>query len=228
MKLKMTSAAIIAAIAAVSAAGSASAQDATFAFNVAGTTDYRFRGVSQTDESPSLSAGADVTVGSYYAGVWASNVDFGDDTSAEVDLYGGYRTEAGGFNFDLGAIAYVYVGEPNRAAYNYVEAKLGVSRAFGPLTAGVAAYISPDFFGVDEVATYFEANYSYAVTDKLSISGAIGEQFLDKTADYVTYNVGASYALTSNLIADVRYVDTDLDTGGIVNDTVVGTIKVVF
>lgn len=228
MNLKMTSAAIFAAIAAASAAGTASAQDATFAFNVAGTTDYRFRGVSQTDESPALSAGADVTVGSYYAGVWASNVDFGDDTKAEIDLYGGYRTELGGFDIDLGGIAYVYVGEPNRAAYNYVEAKLAISRAIGPLTAGVAGYISPDFFGVDEVASYVEANATYAITDKFSISGAVGEQFLDKTDDYVTYNVGASYALTPNLIADVRYVDTDLDTGGIVDDTVTGTIKVVF
>lgn len=228
MKLKMTCAAVAAAIAAVSAAGTASAQDATFAFNVAGTSDYVFRGVSQTNQDPALSAGADVTVGNYYAGVWASNVDFGDDTTAEVDLYGGYRTEASGFNVDLGVIAYVYAGEPNKAAYNYVEAKLAVSRAFGPLTAGVAAYISPDFFGVDEVATYFEGNYAYAATDKLTISGAVGEQFLDKGDDYVTYNVGASYALTSNLIADVRYHDTDIDTGGIVNDRVVGTIKVVF
>jgi len=228
MKLTASLAAIAAAIAAVSTAGAASAQDATFAFNVAGTSDYVFRGFSQTAEDPALQLGADATVGNYYVGAWASNVDFGDETDAEVDLYGGYRTEVAGFAVDVGAIAYLYVGEPNRAAYNYVEAKLAVSRAFGPLTTGVAAYISPDFFGVDEVATYFEANAAFAVTDKLSVSGAVGNQQLDKSDDYVTYNVGAAYAITSNLIADVRYHDTDVDNVGIAEDRVVGTLKVVF
>ena len=120
MKLTASLAAIAAAIAAVSTAGAASAQDATFAFNVAGTSDYVFRGFSQTAEDSALQLGADVTVGNYYVGAWASNVDFGDETDAEVDLYGGYRTEVAGFAVDVGAIAYLYVGEPNRAAYNYV------------------------------------------------------------------------------------------------------------
>ena len=228
MKLHTTCAAIAATIAALAAAGSASAQDADFAFNVAGTTDYVFRGISQTNQDPALSAGVDVTVGSFYVGAWASNVDFGDSTDAEIDQYGGYRTEVSGTAVDVGLVSYIYTNAPGNVTYNYVEAKLALSRALGPVTAGAAIYYSPNFFGADEQATYIEANAAFAVTDKLTISGAIGEQFLDETDDYLTYNIGAAYVLTSNVVADVRYHDTDYDTGGIVNDRVVGTIKLLF
>jgi len=228
MKLQTTCAAITAALVGLAFAGQASAQDESVAFNVAATTDYVFRGISQSNEDPAISAGVDATIGSLYIGAWASNVDFGDGTDAEVDLYAGYRTEASGFAVDVGVIAYLYVNEPVNRSYNYVEAKLAVSRAIGPITAGAAIYYSPNFFGQDEQATYIEANAAYAVTDKLTISGAIGEQFLDETDDYLTYNVGAAYALTSNVVADVRYHDTDYDAGGIVDDRVVGTIKLLF
>lgn len=228
MKLRATCLATAAALAAIATAGAASAQDESVAFNAAVTSDYVFRGISQTNQDPALQAGVDATIGGLYIGGWASNVDFGDSTDYEVDLYGGYRTEVSGYAVDVGVISYLYVNEPVNVTYNYVETKLAVSRAVGPLTLGAAVYYSPNFFGTDETATYIEGNYAYAVTDKLTITGAVGEQFLDETDDYLTYNVGASYLLTPNLLGDVRYHDTDYDTGGIVNDRVVATLKVLF
>ncbi len=63
------------------------------AFNAAVASDYVFRGVSQTESDPAVSAGVDVTQGLFYAGAWAGNVAFaGDaDTDAEIDLYAGVR-----------------------------------------------------------------------------------------------------------------------------------------
>ncbi|AQR62924.1 hypothetical protein BZG35_15630 [Brevundimonas sp. LM2] len=228
MKVHASCVAAAAALAVFAAAGSASAQDTSVAFNAAVTTDYVFRGISQTNQDPALQIGADATIGSLYIGGWASNVDFGDSTDAEIDLYGGYRTEVSGFAVDVGAIAYLYADVPVNRTYNYVEAKVAVSRAVGPITAGAAVFYSPNFFGGDEQATYIEANAAYAVNDKLTITGAVGEQFLDETDDYLTYNIGAAYLVTSNVVADVRYYDTDYDTGGIVNDRVVGTLKLLF
>ncbi|MEG1030097.1 MAG: TorF family putative porin, partial [Brevundimonas sp.] len=71
-----------------------------FTFNAAIGTDYVFRGVSQTEGDPAISAGVDVTQGAFYGGAWAGNVAFaGDaDTDAEIDLYAGVRPEFGGFN----------------------------------------------------------------------------------------------------------------------------------
>ncbi|MFT6428417.1 MAG: hypothetical protein ACJAVC_001700, partial [Brevundimonas sp.] len=143
-------------------AAPASAQSTVdVAWNVGAVSDYVFRGFSQTSENPAIQGGVDLTSGSFYAGAWASNVDFGDDTDAEVDLYGGYRTEAGGFALDFGAIGYLYVGEPDGADYNYAEFKAAASRAVGPATFGAAVYYSPDFFGADKEATYAEVNAAF-------------------------------------------------------------------
>ncbi len=228
MRLQASCAALAAALLTMTAAGAASAQDADVAFNAAVSSDYVFRGVSQTDEDPAFSAGVDLTLDSFYAGAWISNVDFGDDTKGEFDVYGGFRTEAAGFNFDFGVVGYLYIDEPSSADYNYVEYKAAVSRAVGPITAGAVVFYSPDFFGPDDEAVYYEANLAFAPADGWTISGAVGHQALDVSDDYTTWNVGASYALTDVYVLDVRYHDTDIDGLAIAEDRIVGTIKALF
>ena len=227
MRLQASCAALAAALATVTA-GAASAQDV--AFNAAVTSDYVFRGVSQTSEDPALQIGVDYTTGGFYVGAWASNVDFGDDTDAEVDLYAGYRTEAAGFAFDFGAVGYTYVNAPSLpdAGYGYVELKAAASRAIGPATIGAALYFSPDFFGIDERATYVEANLAFAPADKWTVSAAVGKQMLDVSDDYATWNIGVGYAFTDNLVADVRYHDTDVGNVDIYDGRVAATLKVLF
>ena len=79
-------AACIVGLAGLGLCSEAKAQDVsapTVSANVAVTSDYVFRGVSQTQENPALSAGVDLTKSGFSAGAWASNVDFGDDTDAD-------------------------------------------------------------------------------------------------------------------------------------------------
>ena len=59
------------------------------------------------------------------------------------------------------------------------------------------------------------------------MSGAVGKQVLDINADYTTWNAGVAWAFTENLVADVRYHDTDVD-GPLSDDRIVGTLKVLF
>ncbi|MBA4807806.1 TorF family putative porin [Brevundimonas sp.] len=229
VKLLGTAAAAALTLGLVGLAAPASAQsDVEVAFNAGVFSDYVFRGFSQTDEDPAIQGGVDITAGSFYVGAWASNVDFGDDTDAEVDLYGGYRTEAGGFALDVGVVGYLYPGEPDEADYNYVEFKAAASRAVGPATIGGAVFYSPDFFGADEAATYAEVNAAFAPAERWTISGAVGQQWLDVSDDYVTWNVGVAYALTENLALDVRYHDTDVDDVTIAEGRVVGALKLAF
>ena len=228
MRLQATCAALAAAFATLVTAGAASAQDLDFAFNAAATNDYVFRGASQSNENFALSGGVDATLGGFYAGGWASTVDFGDDTSAEVDVYGGYRAEAGGFALDVGVVGYFYTDAPSGVDYDYVEYKAAASRALGPVTAGVALFYSPDFFGADETATYLEVNAAFTPMDKVTVSGAVGKQWLDVTADYVTWNVGAAYAITDNLALDVRYHDTDVDNAPLYDGRVAVALKLAF
>ena len=95
---------------------------------------YKFcqYGVSQTDEDPAIQGGVDVTIGSGYVGVWASNVDFGtDDPSAEIDLYAGVKPTLGDTSLDLGVIYYGYVDDKGATPgqYGYLELKAAASRA---------------------------------------------------------------------------------------------------
>lgn len=190
-------------------------------------SDYVFRGYSQTNEDPTLQGGVDVTIGAFYVGAWASNVDFGDDTDAEVDIYGGYRGEAGGVAFDVGVVGYGYINAPSGADYDYVEFKGAVSRAIGPATIGAAIYWSPDFFGIDEEATYVEANIAFVPAPQWTVSGAIGHQALDVNDDYVTWHAGVAYAFNDNVAIDLRYHDSDVD-GPLSDDRAVAALKFFF
>ena len=208
MRIYLASAA---AAALLLAAGTASAQSTEVSFNANVTSDYVYRGFSQTDEDPAFQLGVDLTAGAFYAGAWASDIDFGDDTKAEFDLYGGIRGESAGYEWDLGLIGYFYADAPTGADYDFVEVKAAASRAIGPVTLGAAAYYSTDFFGIDETATYVELNGEWALTEKVSVSGAVGQQYLDVNDDYATWNLGLGYAVTDALGVDLRYHDTDVD-----------------
>jgi uncharacterized protein (TIGR02001 family) len=228
MKLHTACAALVAALTASVVASAASAQDLAWSGNFGLTTDYVFRGVSQSGGDPAPFAGVDVTYGSFYAGAWGSSVDFGDGTDIEVDLYGGFRTEAAGYALDFGVVGYLYNGAPGGVDYDYVEFKAAASRAIGPATLGAAVFYSPDFFGADDSATYVEANAAYAIAPGWTVSGAVGHQFLDVSDDYTTWNVGAGYALAENVVLDGRYHDTDIDGLGIAEERFVFTVKASF
>lgn len=230
--------ACLAAVVVWGIASRADAQDAaeaanpSIAWNVAASSDYVFRGVSQTEEDAAISGGVDLTSGSFYAGAWASNVAFpGDpDTNAEVDVYAGIRPEFAGWVWDFGAVGYFYTGQPAGADYDYVEVKAAASRAIGPATIGAAVFWSPDFFGAaEDEATYVEANAAFAPAERWTVSGALGRQFVSSNFDYTTWNIGAAYQLTDNLAVDVRYHDTDEHAFGEVYESrVVGSLKAVF
>jgi uncharacterized protein (TIGR02001 family) len=215
-------------------ASHADAQEATgpqWSANVAAASDYVFRGVSQTEEDPAISAGVDMTSGVFYAGAWASNVSFAGDgeTGIEADIYAGVRPEFAGWNWDFGVVGYLY-DEPDALDYDYVEFKAAASRAIGPATVGAAVFYSPDFFGAaEDEATYVEANAAFAPADRWTVSGAVGRQWVSSDFDYTTWNVGAAYALTDNLAVDLRYHDTDQhDFGPVYGSRVVGTLKATF
>jgi uncharacterized protein (TIGR02001 family) len=130
--------------------------------NVALTTEYVFRGFSQTKEGPAIQGGYDLTCGIFYAGVWASNLDWGGDglgnslANIEMDWYLGIKPVTGRITWDLGVIYYSYpnsaklgvngVGAPDRRDYNYVELKVGAStEIWKDGTVGVTVFYSPDY-----------------------------------------------------------------------------------
>lgn len=233
--MKVLKLALLAAAATLAIGGAAHAADAAppfkLAFNIGANSDYVFRGISQTNEHPSVFGGVDATIGSLgYAGVWVSNVDFGNSTDVEFDLYGGVKPVLGAVTFDFGAIYYGYTSQPKGSNEDYWEFKAAASVPVGPATLGVAAFYSPEFFGKTGKATYYEVNGAVPIPNtKFSVSGALGHQQVEGPADYTTWNAGVGFALNDHIGLDLRYWDTDEHSFGKIFDSrVVIGIKATF
>jgi uncharacterized protein (TIGR02001 family) len=183
--------------------GGASAQDTEVSYNIAATSDYVWRGASQSDGNFALQGGVDITKGSFYAGIWASKVDFGTDDNKEIDFYLGVKPEVGNFAFDFGANHYYFDGSTDA----FTELKAAVSHPMGKGSIGAALWVDAETLE----SPYLEVNASYPLTEKLSVSGAIGHceggvscNLLDS---YATYNVGATYSFNEHVTLDMRYSD---------------------
>lgn len=196
------------------AKAAATGSDFSLTFNVGAGSRYVFRGIDQTNEHVQGFAGADLAYKSLYVGTWISNVDFapfGDThTDAEIDLYGGFKKELLGYALDMGVIYYGYAGQPKNVTVDYLEGYIKGTRAIGPVTLGASLYVSPDFTGSTGASVYVEANAAYALSRKITLSGALGHQSIeDVDADYLTWNLGGTYAITDRVGVDLRYYDTD-------------------
>jgi len=204
--------------------------DFSFSGNIGITNDYVFRGFTQTNEDFAVQGGFDLEHSSgFYAGVWASNVEFLDDdgtnsTSVEIDLYAGFSGDLGSiFTYDVTAIYYAYPGDPAGSDADYWEFgfTLGADIAFA--NVGIGVWYSPDFFGGAGDAFYVPFTVEVPIplgTDDygLSFSGEVGYNELTNagatwdgvTSNYVNWNLGLTLSITDWFDLDVRYHDTDL------------------
>ncbi len=212
---------ISAACAASLLGGVALAEDETSAWSVSGsvtvTSNYMFRGVTQSSGDPALQAGVTVAhEGGFYAGFWGSSIDFGDgESELELDPFIGYGGALGeNTTFDLNVTYYGYPGTPSSWDYEFVEFAAGLAHDFGVAKIGVKAAYSPDFFGGTGDAFWLGGNLAVPFTEWLSASGNIGYQWVDEDyggTDYMHYDIGLT-ATWHDVSFDIRYVGTDLDT----------------
>ncbi len=201
----------------------------TYSFSITGTSDYVFRGISQTDNDPTVQGAINIGYGIFYAGVWGSGLDyefFGNDAKVELDWYAGVKPTWGPLTFDFGIIYYTYPGEgyglnANLGDLPYLEYKAGVSGSpFANATLGAAVYYSDDSFAsTGEVWTVEgTAGYTFHTIGPFTptISGVLGHVESQDAAyvvfngfdSYTYWNVGLVLAV-EKLTFDFRYWDTD-------------------
>ena len=179
-----------AALAVMMATAGTAAAEGEFSGNVALTTDYVWRGVSQSNGDMAIQGGFDYTNGMFYAGVWASNVDFDDasDTNVELDFYGGIAGEfANGLGWDLGFIYYTYP-DADDEDLDFVELMAALSYEFeGGLGLGGSLFYDPD-----NKSTYVEATAGFALTEAFGVDASVGNYSFDGGGDYTTWSVGGT------------------------------------
>ena len=195
---------ILATLAAAMALGAlpAQAQEASpFSFNASLTSDYRYRGISQTRLKPALQGGVDYAHSSgFYLGVWASTIkwikDGGGDADVEIDVYGGYKTEiAPGLTMDIGLLTYNYPGNDLAVSANTREIYGALS--YGPVTAKYSHATSNLFgFADSKKSGYFDLSASLDLGEGFLLVPHVGYQKV-KGSGNGTYSY-TDYSLTLN------------------------------
>ena len=142
--------------------------DAEVSITLTGASDYLFNGVSQTDDKPAIQGSIDwVNEQGWYVGSWASNVDFGDDTDAEIDYYGGYSQQVNeNIFYDLGFAHYTYVGGDDSSDANYTELYF----AIGYQSTLFKAWYTNDYSGTDAGHYVLALSHNVALTEDVTLT----------------------------------------------------------
>jgi uncharacterized protein (TIGR02001 family) len=190
------------------------------------TSNYMYRGISNTDNNPAIQLELDYsyTPIGFYAYVWGSNIDFNDgESDYEIDYGIGF---AGAFNndvgWDVGIVYYSYPDSSIKPEYDYFDAYAGISYTYESIllkpTIGTTFWYSPEYFGEDDAATYIEANLNLTLPHDVSLSLHAGYQDVsgNKTSgpagyDFADYSIG----LAKNIIG----IDMDLTYSNTIDQT---------
>ncbi|WP_448547177.1 TorF family putative porin [Thalassotalea fusca] len=190
---------------------------ADLSVTVTAASDYLFNGVSQTKESTALQGSIDWSNDrGWYAGSWASNVDFGDDTDAEVDYYAGFTQEINNSLFyDVGLAHYTYVGGSGSSDINYTE----IYFAIGYQSTQIKAWYTNDYAGTDAGHYIVALSHSIEMNEQLTLTFQIDrsaslndDKFVWDTNDdsYIHGKVEAAFTW-QDLAFTLSVEKTDLD-----------------
>lgn len=188
----------------------------TMSYNLGVTSDYRYRGLSQSRLAPALQGGLDyANKNGFYLGAWASTITWIKNTgeaqtprvdtgssSVEIDLYGGYKFEAAkDVTFDFGALQYWYPG--NKLASVTGSSNANTLEFYGAVTLGVvtAKYsrTQGNLFGAGlttgatntKGSGYFDLSATFDLSNGYSLVPHMGSQTVANTpnSSYTDYSL---------------------------------------
>jgi uncharacterized protein (TIGR02001 family) len=188
---------------------------------VSASSNYLFRGVTQTDGAAAVQGGLDYEHASgFYAGGWGSNVDFGDGTSYELDLYAGFSGSVEELGYDVGYIYYAYPDAPGSIDFgelygeiSYGIAAIGLAYTINSDTSGDGVFVQGDAYYYASVGVPLEDSYSAGVTlgyyDFADDGKAsVGEASYSHVAANVTKDAGNFGSFSVNVeYADIESTD---------------------
>ncbi|HEY1607537.1 MAG TPA: TorF family putative porin [Allosphingosinicella sp.] len=211
----------------------ASAEDAKtpeFTINGGATlvSDYRFRGISQTDRDWAIQGTATLTDKSgFYVSFWSSSVDDYVTASGqghqELDLIAGFKKPIGHTTIDLGLLYYVYPKRKlpgDRSSSNFAEPYFDVAETFGPITAKATINYAPkqkalalDQIGPSHDNVYLAGDLSASIPKTpIGLTAHLGHTFgpswLAIGKGYTDWSLGGTVTWKA-LTFGLQYVDTD-------------------
>lgn len=171
--------------------------------NLGIVSNYYFRGVTQTLDATAVQGGLDyASDAGFYAGTWASNVDFDDGTSYEIDLYAGFGGEVSGLAYDVGYIYYGYPDSPSSIDFGEVYGELGL----GPFAVGFAYTTNSeaDDSTFVEGDVYYYGSFAIPLADGYGLGVSAGYYDFDEDGEPALDGADASYShVSASLAKDV-------------------------
>lgn len=203
-------------------------------------SDYRFRGLTQTNKDPAVQGTVNVNHSSgFYIGTFASSIDGGPDGSTpaltnygdvEIDFYGGFtKTLASGVGFDVGLLYYYYADAASGLNSDFFEPYASVNYTIGPVNAKVGANYAwggqkgLDFTAGNDDSLYLAGDLTFTLPNSpLSLKAHFGVSngslgLANPTAaddDYADWSLTAEF-VKAPFKAGVSYIDTDITSSTI-------------
>lgn len=186
--------------------------------NVAASSNYFWRGVTQTNDQAAVSGGVDFASDSgFYAGTWVSTLDFGEAASAgyEMDLYAGFAGSAGEFGYDVGYLYYAYPDAADDIGFGEIYGAL----SWQWLSAKASYLTNAEGDATDEEdMLYLELNASFTILDETELSLHLGHSSGDTIMEwygeddsYIDYGASISKSgFTFGLLQTDLDADDDL------------------
>ncbi len=216
----------LAAALAVTVAFAEDKSDLGVSANVAMTSNYVWRGMTQSKNSPAIQGGFDLDYKGLYAGVWGSNVDFGSTASVEIDLYLGYANDISGFSYDINYCQYTYPNETDEL--NFGEASLTLGYDFEVVAISAKYYLGVDTNDVAnetangwEPGNGWEVGLSVPLPMEISIDGTYGSYDDSGTQNNTLNNFGEYYSVGAtksfgkfDITASYTGMDFESNNGG--------------
>ena len=175
-------------------------------FNAAVTSDYRYRGISQTRLKPAVQGGADYINNptGFYVGTWLSSIkwtkDAGGGGDVEIDVYAGKRGElVKDVTYDVGVLTYVYPSNGLSGVPGFVSAN--TTEVYGQLGYGPAyikySHAVTNLFGFVDCKNsgYVDAGANIDVATGTVLNLHVGHQEVKHTsaASYTDWKVGLTH-----------------------------------
>ncbi|HET9664272.1 MAG TPA: TorF family putative porin [Burkholderiales bacterium] len=189
------------------------------------TSDYVFRGISQTNQEPALQGGVEYAADSgFYVGTWGSNVSWLSDlstglapvsSSLELDAYAGYRGKfSDAVGFDVGALYYWYPGDYPSGFNSPDTGEIYAGISAGMFTAKYS-YALTDLFGFTDSdgSGYLDLAVNWEFTPGWTLNAHGGKQWIENNEDfeYTDWKLGVTKSFDNGFSIAGAYSDTDAD-----------------
>lgn len=199
--------------------GSALAQESALSFNAGVVSDYRYRGISQSDLDPAAQGGFDYSHKSgLYVGAWASTIKWLPNSDYELDIYGGYKGEISkGLGYDVGVLNYHYQG----------SSFANTTEVYGALTYGVVtakySHSTTNLFGAADSkgSGYLDLSATIDLGNGLTLVPHVGRQLVKNSGafSYTDYALSLTKDMGNGLSATVSYIDVSKDLASSLTST---------